>query len=46
MALWLHEVVQTVGQERFMEFICAGSELVEGLGIFQATDSFIVTSFG
>jgi len=36
---WLCEVFQTVGQERFLELICAGSDWEKRLGISQAADS-------
>ena len=42
---WLREVFKTLGQERFMEHICAGSDWGKGLGISQAVDSVIVISF-
>jgi len=42
---WLCDVFQTVRQKRFVELICAGSDWGEVLGISEAADSVIVTTF-
>jgi len=41
----LYEIFQAVWEEGFVKLICTGSKYRNGLGISQATDSVIITSF-